>query len=130
MNTTKKVILAILVFGLLAGAFLLRKYLTGQEQRKEYAFTITIKTPGDFSCTLNPTALVLTKGEIGTITITNTVSGGWDQPLKYSIEGQIPIGSYSFSKNPVNPGETCILTIDSSKLQSGTTYMCSLVVDP
>lgn len=92
----------------------------------EYTFTINVKVAGDFAVVLAPAELTLTKGESGTIQITNTASGGFDAKIGYGISG-LPEGSSSFSKNPVGVGEACTLTINTSALASNTTYVCKLV---
>jgi hypothetical protein len=92
----------------------------------QYQFTVTVNVTGDFAVTLTPATLTLTKGETGTITLTNTASGGFDALIVYEVAG-LPAGSYSFSKNPVSPGETATLTINTAVLESNRVYVCQLI---
>ena len=124
---TKKVWMAILgILLIISGGVLIYVFSQSGAQEKYYNFSITVKPAGDFSCVLTPTDFVMVKGEKATITITNTVSGGFDCQIFYSVSGGTK-DACTFSKNPVNPGESTILTIDSSKLQSNTTYTGTLI---
>ena len=92
----------------------------------QYQFSVTVNVTGDFAVTLTPSTLTLNKGETGTITLTNTASGGFDALIAYEISG-LPAGSFTFSKNPVSPGETATLTINTAALESNRVYVCQLI---
>ena len=93
---------------------------------KEYPLTITVLVAGDFEVTLAPNEVSLVKGQTGTVTVSNVVSGGFDVPIYYDLSG-LPTGSYSFAKNPVSPNEATVLTIDSNFLTSNTVYACTFL---
>ncbi len=126
--TTKQIISLVLVVILAVGAGFLASYIFSQTgtQEHQYNFSVTVYPPGDFECVLTPIEVFMTKGEAATITITNTVSGGFDCQIWYEVSGGTK-EACSFSKNPVNPGETTVLTIDSSKLLSNTTYTGTII---
>ena len=118
------ILTAVLFVGL---GFALARIIGGKPSiEHQYQFTVTVNVSGDFAVTLTPATLTLTKGETGTITLTNTPSGGFDALIVYEVSG-LPVGSYSFSKNPVSPGETATLTINTAALQSNTVYVCQLI---
>jgi len=126
--TTKQIISLVLVVILAAGVGFLASYIFSQTNQNEklYNFSITVYPPGDFECVLTPTEVFAVKGELATITITNTVSGGFDCQIWYEVSGGTK-DACTFSKNPVNPGETTVLTIDTSKLLSNTTYTGTII---
>jgi len=129
MSKTLKTIL--IVFGalaLIAIGFGIAEMLQDTQPssvQHSYPLTITVLVSGDFACVLSPAELTLHKGEIGTVQITNTVSGGFDAKIMYVLSGLLE-GSYSFSVNPVDPGQATTLTINSALLQSNTAYACQL----
>lgn len=125
-NKWKSAFWVALVIILVLGTFLIAKIFTGPSIEHQYAFSIQVQVPGDFACVLSPNELILKKGEVGTITITNTASGGFDANIQFKISG-LPDGSYSFSVNPVAVGQTTVLTIQSSLLASETGYACQLI---
>lgn len=114
------------VLAVFLGGFLLAKTIgVGGQIEKELTLTINVSAAGDFVIVATPDELNLKKGESGTITITNTVSGGFDARINYTLTG-LPAGSFSFSVNPVNGGQSTILTINSANLASNTAYVCNL----
>jgi len=118
------ILAAVLFVGL---GFALARIIGGKPSiEHQYQFTVTVNVTGDFAVTLTPATLALNKGETGTITLTNTVSGGFDALIVYEVSG-LPAGSYSFSKNPVSPGETATLTINTAALESNRVYVCQLI---
>lgn len=135
MNQTLKTILAIIgiialvVVGYVVGRGLLQDDYQGIV--KELTFSVVVLVPGDFEIDMGPknefgeVEVAVKKGEPAVFTITNTVSGGFDVKIQYDISG-LPDGSYSFSANPVNPGEATTLTVDTSLLTSNSAYVCSL----
>lgn len=129
MSKTLKTILIILgaVVLLLAGYGIARLLQDTQPSsvQHDYPFAVTVLVSGDFECVLTPGELTLHKGEVGTIEITNTVSGGFDANIMYLVSG-LPEGSYSFSVNPVAPGQATTLTIDTATLNSNSVYVCQL----
>jgi len=92
----------------------------------QYQFTVEVRAIGDFSCVLSPTTLTLNKGEVGTLTITTSASGGFDGQIYFKVSG-LPDGSYSISASPINPGQSATLTINSALLVTNTGYVCQLV---
>ena len=128
MTKTLKTVLIILaaVILLLAGYGIARLLQdVPSSVQHSYPLTVTVLVSGDFACVLSPAELTLHKGEVGTVEITNTVSGGFDAKIIYVLNG-LPEGSYSFSVNPVDPGQATTLTINSALLASNTAYVCSL----
>jgi hypothetical protein len=111
---------------ILVGCYLgARAILRPPNIEKDYTFTINVTVAGDFVVTLTPAVLTLKKGETGTIQITNAVSGGFDTKIQYAVAG-LPADAFSFSVNPVAPGEATTMTIDTAALVSNTTYVCVL----
>jgi len=129
MSKTLKTILIVLAVVVLIGAgFGIARLLQDTQPssvQHSYPLAITVLVSGDFACVLSPAELTLHKGEVGTVQITNTVSGGFDAKIMYVLAG-LPEGSYSFSVNPADPGQATTLTINSALLQSNTAYVCSL----
>jgi hypothetical protein len=118
------ILCAVLLIGL---GFALARIIGGKSSiEHQYQFTVTVNVTGDFAVTLTPATLTLNKGETGTITLTNTVSGGFDALIVYEVSG-LPAGSFTFSKNPVGAGETATLTINSALMASNTVYVCQLI---
>ncbi len=100
--------------------------IVDKTQEHLYNFSVTVWAPGDFACILSATELEGVKGEKLNLTITNSVSGGYDCQIFYAVNG-LPADAVSFSVNPVKPNEASVLTIDTSKLDSQTTYTCTLI---
>ena len=118
------ILAAVLFVGL---GFALARIIGGKPSiEHQYQFTVTVNVTGDFAVILTPATLTLAKGETGTITLTNTVSGGFDALIVYEVSG-LPAGSFTFSKNPVSPGESATLTINSALLASNTVYTCQFI---
>jgi hypothetical protein len=128
MKTWLKYVVGVLaVLGLVALGFAIAYFVQTQPSsvQHDYPLTITVLVSGDFACVLTPSEVTVHKGELATVEITNTVSGGFDAKIMYLVSG-LPDGSYSFSVNPVDPGQATTLTIDSSLLASNTVYVCTL----
>jgi hypothetical protein len=128
MSKTLKIILIILGITILIGAgFGLARWLAPKPNiEHQYQFSVQVNAIGDIACVLTPASLVLNKGDTGTITITTSASGGFDGQIYFAVSG-LPVGSYSFSKSPVNPGETVTLSINSALLATNTGYVCRLI---
>jgi hypothetical protein len=127
MSKTLKIIFIILGISILIGTGYGLAHLLAPRPsvEKKYQFTVNVEVSGTFDCTLTPAALTLKKGEVGTITITNTASGGFDAKVQYQVAG-LPASAVSFSVNPVDPGQTTVLTINTAGLASNTMYVCKL----
>lgn len=128
MSKTLKVFFIILGITILIGAgFGLARWLAPKPAiEHQYQFSVQVNAIGDFLCVPTPTTLTLNKGDTGIITITTSASGGFDGQIYFAVSG-LPAGSYSFSKSPVNPGETVTLSINSALLATNTGYACQLV---
>lgn len=126
-KTLKTILIALGVVVLLGIGYIIGQLPTVPSSvQHTYPLTINVTVAGDFVCVVTPDTLNLKKGEIKSIQITNTVSGGFDAKIMYVVSG-LPAGSYSFSVNPVNPGQATTLTINSATLASNTVYVCSIV---
>lgn len=139
MNTATKVILGVLaVIVCVAIGFAIASLIqdTG-DQSKEITFSLLIKTPGDYTITMGPVnpetgdiELEVTKGQPAIFTIATQATGGWDSPIWFEVDG-LPEGTiYEFATNPVNPGETTALTIQTGNLNSNSGYVLSLTAGP
>lgn len=126
-KTLKTIFIVLACFVLLAAGYGIARLIQDipSSVQHSYPLTVTVLVSGDFECVLTPAELVLHKGEVGTVEITNTASGGFDAKIIYVLSG-LPEGSYSFSVNPVDPGQATTLTINSDLLQSNTAYVCQL----
>lgn len=136
MSKTLKIILIVLAGLVLIGVgFGVALLLQDDPQEQEVSFTVMVRAPGAFAIDMNPknTAgepeVSVARGTPAVFQITNAPSGGYDAKIEYSIAG-LPTGSFSFSVNPVIPGQATTLTIQTSALVSNTTYVCMLTANP
>jgi hypothetical protein len=105
---------------------------TSDPLEKELTFTVSVRVPGDYTIDMTPKdpttgdiEILVAKGQLAVFTITNKVSGGFDVQIEYSVTG-LPTGSYTFSKNPVLPNESCTLTVNTTGFVSNQSYVCTL----
>jgi hypothetical protein len=127
-KTLKTILIVLAIAGLIGAGYGVARLLQDTQPssvQHSYPLTITVLVSGDFECVLSPAVLTLHKGETATVQITNTVTGGFDAKIQYILAG-LPEGSYSFSVNPVDPGQATTLTINGALLQSNATYACQL----
>ena len=128
------VIILVLVGGILAARAIIGQDEIGP-QEKTLSLTILVAPSGDFTIDVTPKnpdtgepELSLVRGASGQFTITTAAVDGFDAQIQFSFDG-LPEGSYSFSTNPVAPGGSTTLTINSATLQSNHAYVCSLTAD-
>lgn len=127
-KTLKTILIALAVLVLIGAGYGLARLIQDTQAssvQHTYPLTVTVLVSGDFACVLTPAELTLHKGETATVEITNTASGGFDAKIQYILSG-LPEGSYSFSVNPVDPGQATTLTINSAALQSNTAYAATI----
>jgi len=125
-KTLKTILIICAVIVLVGAAYLIGRGASGGDIQQSINFSISVKASGSFTLTINPADVSIVKGDPLSFTITNLPSGGFDAQIEYAVSG-LPAGSYSFSVNPVNAGQVTTLTVDSTKLASNTTYVCSLI---
>ena len=102
--------------------------IVGQSTQKQVTFTVTVTSPPvepDYGITITPASITLVQGESGSFSITAISVGDYSDPIQLTLVG-LPVGSFSFSANPVTPGGTSVLTINSTNLVAGQTYSCTL----
>lgn len=127
-KTLKTILIVLAVVGLIGAGYGIARLLQDTQTssvQHTYPLTVTVLVSGDFACVLTPAEITLRRGETATVEITNTVTGGFDAKIQYILSG-LPEGSYSFSVNPVDPGQSTTLTINGALLQSNTAYVCAL----
>jgi len=125
-KTLKTILIICAVIVLVGAAYLIGRGASGGDIQQSINFSISVKASGSFTLTINPADVSIVKGDPLSFAITNLPSGGFDAQIEYAVSG-LPAGSYSFSVNPVNAGQVTTLTVDSTKLASNTTYVCSLI---
>ena len=102
--------------------------IVGQSTQKQVTFTVTVTSPPitpDYGIAITPESITLVQGESGSFSITAISVGDYSDPIQLTLVG-LPVGSFSFSANPVMPGGTSVLTINSTNLVAGQTYSCTL----
>jgi hypothetical protein len=128
-----------LIILVLVGGILAARAIIGQDDpgpaAKEITLSILVVPAGDFTIDVspkNPTTgdaeLVLVRGSSGQFTITTAAIDGFDAQIQFTLDG-LPPGSFSFSANPVTPGASTTLTINSANLQSNVIYVTTLTAD-
>lgn len=89
---------------------------------KEGPFTLEITSSGDFFLTITPVALTVPRGTVAQYQFDLTAEDGYDSPVTIEIL-DLPVGIIpTFSKNPIVPGESSILSIPTSALDKNTLY--------
>lgn len=136
MSKTLKIILIVLAgLALIGVGYGIAQLFQDDSLERDVTFAVVVKIPGEFAIDMNPknaageSEVAVTKGMPAVFQITNTPSGGYDVKIEYTVAG-LPEGSYSFSVNPVLPGQATTLTIQTSGLASNTVYVCSLAASP
>jgi hypothetical protein len=136
MSKTLKIILIVLAgLALIGVGYGIAQLLQDDSLDQDLTFSVVVKVPGEFAIDMNPknavgeSEVAVTKGVPAVFQIINTPSGGYDVKIEYAVFG-LPTGSYSFSVNPVLPGQPTTLTIQTSGLASNTVYVCSLTASP
>ncbi|MBE3124475.1 MAG: hypothetical protein IMZ57_02320 [Acidobacteria bacterium] len=135
MSKTLKIILIVLAGLVLVGVgYGVARLLQDNPQEQEVTFTVMVSAPGAFAIDMSPKnaagdpEVSVARGTPAVFQITNVPTGGYDAKIEYSIGG-LPAGSYSFSVNPVTPGQATTLTIQTSALVSNTAYVCTLTAN-
>lgn len=132
-------LIAVIVLFLVGGIVAARAIIGGQDEvgptEKVVALSIVVVAPGEFTIDVTPKnsetnepELVLVRGTSGQFTITTAAVDGFDGQIQFAFDG-LPEGSWSFSTNPVTPGQTTTLTINTTTLLSNHVYVTSLSAD-
>jgi len=126
MNRTLKTILIIVACLVVVGAaYLIGRGALGGGIEQTVSFSIEVNPSGSFSMAITPSVATVTKGDPLSFSLTNAPTGGFDAQIQYTVGG-LPVGSFSFSVNPVNAGQATTLTVDTSRLTSNTAYSCTI----
>lgn len=135
MNTPARMIIVIMAAIALVGiGFAIASLIqSGPTVQKDVTFALLIKTPGDFNVTMGPVnpdtgdvELTVTRGTPAVFTVNVTAVNGWDSPITLDVSGLPANVTYSFGTNPIPPGGSTTLTIQTTNLQSGTAYVLTL----
>lgn len=101
-----------------AGTYPMTVTGSGGGLQKAASFALTVASAGNFTLAAAPSSLSVAQGNLGTSTITTTVSGGFNSAITLSASG-VPSGTtVSFSPNPIPaPGSgssTMTITVGSN----------------
>lgn len=92
-------------------------------------YNITIQSPNEpgFSYNLSPNFQELCIPEVASIEIETGTILGFDEPINLDVVDGLPAGAtYSFSQNPVPPGEMTTLEVDFSNVTENGTFAITI----
>lgn len=124
-KATGIVIVVMLVVAFIAMVYVFTQVGGVVEKRHSFTFTVKVIAAGDFTCVITPEEQSGVKGELLSYTIATQALQGYDAGIYFEVTG-LPTSAVTFSKNPVNAGESVTMIIDTSVLKSNTAFVCTL----
>jgi uncharacterized membrane protein len=100
--------------------------ITGSSGATSHTVSVNLVVAGDFTLTVSPASLSLSRGKSGSYTVAVAPSGGFNGNVSLSVTGLPSGATATFSRNPVAAPGSSVLNVRTTGSTSRGTFMVKI----